>query len=395
MQIGIDCLRINPSYLGGVNTYTLGLLDGFASLENGLRYRLYVTSRNQHLFSKYVSLPHFRKVVMDDRSLLVRRSMSRMALLSQSGEFYKFVSNLAFANVREMMDAETDLIYTPTVVLQSFNSRKPTVLSMHDIQHVHYPEFFSWPRMLSRRITYGLSARYANYFQASSQFIHQDLLAHFKEIAPGQVEVIPEGVNVADFSTRSNAEARLERYHLPERFLLYPAQLWPHKNHMTVLKALKRIETGYGLEIPLILTGARYSAAPEILGFIARQSMGYVFYLGKIPFLDLVALYQKAVFLISAALYESSSLPILEAAAAGIPVIASRIPPNEELGRVLRLNLFTPTDEEDLAQLVYKLWNDEKTPSAQAAHNQGHVGLYSWENTARKYAKFFERIGNS
>jgi glycosyltransferase involved in cell wall biosynthesis len=290
------------------------------------------------------------------------------------------------------MEAECDILYTPTVVLQSFSSRKPTVLSMHDIQHLHYPQFFNWSRRLSRKITYGLSARHADWFQASTEFIKQDLLAHFREIDPRQIAVISEGVNINTFSTCIDDDSQVSQYHLPDRFLFYPAQLWPHKNHITVLKALKRIETLHQIKIPLVLTGAAYSGAAEILKFIKQQSMPYVIFLGSVPFRSLVALHQRAAYLVTAVLYESSSLPILEAAAAGTPIIASRTPPNVECSRVLQLNLFDPLNVEELARLIYDLWNDERRAALQVAHNREHIGRYSWQNAARKYVEFFETV---
>jgi glycosyltransferase involved in cell wall biosynthesis len=143
------------------------------------------------------------------------------------------------------------------------------------------------------------------------------------------------------------------------------------------------------------MTGAEFSAGPQIFKFIADQSMDYVRHLGKVPFENVVALYQRAAFLVTAVLYESSSLPILEAAAAGTPIIASRTPPNEELSRSLQLNLFDPLDTNQLAQLIFELWTDEKTASAQAAYNRERIAFYSWENAARKYLHFFERIVSS
>jgi len=394
MRVAINCLQIDPSYAGGVNTYTLGLLKGFAASGNGCRFRVYVTSANQHLFEKLRKHNHFDLVTIENRHLLFRKNICRAALLSFSRALYRRTSDLIFGNIQKEMD-ESDVIYTPTVVLQCFDSRKPTVLSMHDIQHFHYPEFLSWHRRLSREITYGLSARYASYFQASSHFIKEDLLAHFTEIAAEQIDVIPEGVDASEFATRNDFDTQLERYCLPDRFLFCPAQLWPHKNHLTILRALKKIENSHGLKIPLILTGAKYSAAAQVFDFIAEQSMPYVSYLGKVPFRSLVALYQRAAFLITAVLYESSSLPILEAVAAGTPVIASKTPPNEEMGRVLQLNMFEPLDAEDLARLLFALWKDEKTASSQSAYNREHIGLYSWESAARKYVQLFERIVSS
>ena len=394
MRVGINCLQIDPSSVGGVNTYTLGLLEGFANVGNGHKFRVYATQANQHLFDQFRKRDNFDVLAVNDRLLGAKSRACRAALLSWSKGFYEFTSNFLFQNIRRLADAESDILYTPTVVLQWFNSRKPTVVSMHDIQQVHHPEFFSWPRRLSRRITYGLSARYASYLQASSHYIKEDLVAHFRELSPDQIEVIPSGVTIERFAAPSASDVR-GRYGLPERFLLFPAQLWPHKNHLTVLRALKQIETDRGMKIPLVLTGDKFPATPKkIFEFIAEQSMGYVHYLGKVPSQDMIALYQNATFMITATLHESSSLPILEAAAAGTPIIASKIPPLEELAQVLQLNLFDPLDVDGLARLIFDLWNDEKTASAQAAVNRRQITCYSWENTARKYLQFFEKILN-
>jgi glycosyltransferase involved in cell wall biosynthesis len=395
MRVGINCLDVNPSFVGGVTTYVLGLLEGFATAGNGCRFRVFVTEGNQQLFERFRKFEKFEIIAVREGLLPFRSGICRAVSLSSSRAFYKFTNDLAFRRAGELMDDESDVVYTPTPVLRCFNSRRPTVLSMHDIQHVHHPEFFSWPSRVSRNITYGLSASHANYFQASSEYIKEDLLSHFQWLSPEQIEVIPSGALIERFAAPAAGNSVSSRYGLPERFLLFPAQLWPHKNHLTVLRALKRIETGHGVKIPLVLTGEKFSAASTIFRFIEEHSMDYVSYLGKVPFNDLVALYQKATFMITATLHESSSLPILEAAAAGTPVIGSRIPPIEELARVLQLNLFDPLDADGLAWLILKLWNDEKTASAQIVHNRDHIRFYSWENTARKYVRLFERIANS
>lgn len=395
MRVGINCVQVDATVVGGINTYTLGLLEGFANAGNGHQFRVYASQANQHLFEQFGKVDNFGVVVIEDRLLGIKKGACRATLLSWSNGLYKLVSDALYSNARKLIDAETDVMYTPTTVLQWFNSSKPTVLSMHDIQQVHHPEFFSWPRRLSRRITYGLSARYASYLQASSHYIKEDLVAHFRELSPDQIEVIPSGVTIERFAAPSASDVR-GRYGLPERFLFFPAQLWPHKNHLTVLRALKQIETDRGVKIPLVLTGDKFPATPKkIFEFIADQSMEYVHYLGKVPSQDMIALYQNAAFMITATLHESSSLPILEAAAAGTPIIASKIPPLEELGQVLQLNLFDPLDVDGLARLIFDLWNDEKTASAQAAVNRRQITCYSWENTARKYLQFFEKILSS
>ncbi len=395
IKVGINCLQIDPSYVGGVTTYVLGLLEGFVDAGNGCHFRLFATGRNQHLFGKFATHDNFDLVVVNDRLLSLRSRISRTALLSCSSGFYRFATDIAFRKIRELMEGESDILYTPTPVLRYFNSRTPSVLTMHDIQHVHHPEFFSWSRLLSRRITYGLSARHACYFQANCNYIKEDLLAHFPWLATEQVEVIQPGVPKESLALKRMPDSLSERYHIPERFLFFPAQLWPHKNHLTILKALKQIESKNGLKIPLVLTGAEYSGASTIFDFIADQSMNYVHYLGKVPYEDVLALYRRAAFMITATIHESGCFPILEAAAAGTPVIASRIPPFEEFAQVLQLNLFNPLDPQELARLIVPLWKDEETASAQAVYNREHVSFYSWENAARKYVQLFKRAVNS
>jgi glycosyltransferase involved in cell wall biosynthesis len=395
MRLGINCLDVDPSFVGGVTTYTVGLLEGFASAGNGCRFNIFVTKQNQHLFEQFRNRPYFEIVNVGDQLFSLRTKICRAALLSCSSEIFRLTNDLAFEKIRNLMDAESDVLYTPSPVLRCFNSRRPTVLTMHDIQHVHHPEFFSWPRRLSRNITYGLSARHASYLQANSQYTKEDFLAHFPGLSPEQIEVIPVGVNIERFATPSASDDVCKRYALPERFLFYPAQLWPHKNHITLLRALKQIENKNGLKIPLVLTGGAYAAASKVFGFVAEQSMGYVRHLGKVPGEDMVELYHKAAFVIAAGLHESSSAPTLEAAAAGTPIIASKIPPFEELAQVLQLNLFDPLDVDGLARLIFDLWNHEEIPSAQAAVNRRQITCYSFENTARKYVRLFERIVNA
>jgi glycosyltransferase involved in cell wall biosynthesis len=385
IRIGVNCLNVQPGFVGGVNTFTCGLLRGLAARTNGHEFRLFVTSRNQYLFETFSGLRGFPFVVSDDRVRLFRDAACRAALLSGSQNFYEKVSNRIHRNTREMIESEVDVTYTPSTVLHYFDQRKPSILSMHDIQHAHFPAFFSCARKLSRRITYCSSATHATFLQASSNFIKEDLLGHFRCLREERIHVIPEGVSIEQFAANGDSDFVREKYRLPERFLLYPAQMWHHKNHIILLKALKEIENTYRTRIPLVLTGGKFEAAPRIFEFIANERMEYVHYLGKVPLDDLIALYKRSSFLVMPSLYESSSLPILEAAAAGTPIMASDIPPSREFARTLELNLFPPKDVDALAALIRSLWEDRSRASRQAVKNRESVKVYSWENAAEKF----------
>jgi glycosyltransferase involved in cell wall biosynthesis len=220
--------------------------------------------------------------------------------------------------------------------------------------------------------------------------MRRDFLDHFPSLDENRVVVIPEGVDIALFARpRAHDELRC-RYRLPDRFLFFPAQLWRHKNHITVLRALKRLRDR-GVRIPLILTGSKYEGSRAIFDYIEQNDLGHlVRYLGAVPFEDVVALHQVARFLVTAVLYESSSMPVLEAAAAGTPIIASRTPPNEEHSKHLKMHLFSPTDDGELGDLLARVWNDDEIIKQHVEANRIAVQRYSWENAAREYLRVFD-----
>lgn len=141
---------------------------------------------------------------------------------------------------------------------------------------------------------------------------------------------------------------------LPNRFLFYPAQFWPHKNHVLILSALAELRTR-GHEIPVVFTGtdkgnqgyveriARKKGVEDLVlvpGFVSRQTLVY--------------LYQNALSLVFMTFLGPDNLPPLEAFAMGCPVIASDIPgADEQLGEAaLRVD---PTSHTDLADAIQQL----------------------------------------
>jgi glycosyltransferase involved in cell wall biosynthesis len=379
MNIGIDLTSVNPSYRGGVNTYTVGLLQGLINVAKNHKIQLFITTHN----------PHIEKVVVSrfgglDR--LLRAAVFRSAYIG-SKSLYKGLMDIVMGYKAKIMDERSDIIYVPTVVLYPYTYQKPTILSMHDIQQVHYPQYFSKKELIVRRIQYELSAERATYLQASSQFIKEDLLNHFNYLHPEQIVVIPEGVMIEEFSSPVENDV-VAKYKLPSNFLFFPAQLWFHKNHITVLKALNHLNRKQGLKIPLVMTGAKYTGAGQIFSYIKDQQMDYIYYLGKVPFTTMVALYQRARFFITAVLYESSSLPFLEAAAAGCPIIASDTPPNREMAQILRASLFDPLNDRKLAELLVTIWDDDGLIRDHVDHNRVNIDYYSWDNAARRYLEF-------
>lgn len=394
MRIGLNCLGIAPNYKGGVNSFTLGLIDGFAKSTRRHRFILFVNERNQHVFEPYRFLRNFRLVVIDDgkvreETLPLRGGWRFFNRLLPAR--WQYISRKAVPE--RVLENKADMLYVPHCPPVNFPfPDRPTVYSIHDLQHIHYPEFFSADALRERGVCYPNCANRAALMQASSEQMRDDFLAQFPVLTPEKVAVIQEGVNIETFRARHAGPDIGEKYRLPAEFLYFPAQLWHHKNHITVLKALVRLKTK-GLNVPLVLSGARYDGSEHLFEFIAEHGIvDRVFYLGLVPPEDVIALHQAAKFLITAVLYESSSIPILEAAAAGTPIIASETPANLERARDLALNLFQPKDDAALADLLERIWKDEALARRQTEHNARAIARFDWQRIAEDYLDAFERL---
>ena len=396
MKIGIDCLEIKPDYAGGINTYLKGLLNGFNFADrNQTNFIIFCSPKNKHFFEPLAKKYNFRLITVKYYNKNIYNLFLLIPMFFNSRRLLRIFTNLycQIFKVNKTFEKNCNLIYVATTVLNTYNLKIPTMLSMHDIQHVHFPEFFSKIRIRIRTLRFYNSALASTRIQASSNFIKKDLLQHFSFLNSERVKVITEGVNLNEFSESKSINVK-DKFSLPEKFIFYPATLWKHKNHILILKALKIIEETKGIQIPLILTGGKNSAHNDLMSFIKENEMSYVQYLGKVSWEELIALYKNAYFLIIAVLYESSSLPILEAAASNLPIIASKTPPNVEMGKVLRLNLFDPNDINDLVMNLINCW-DNLDVKSQKEFNIKKIELYSWNNIASQFLNDFELLLNN
>lgn len=394
VRIGIHCLCTNPDYAGGTNSFTFGLLDGFARLGAPHDFKIFVTPWNKHLFERYRDVAGFEVIEVDEADRSVLRRIERR-LPPRLGRFVPRRSPATVRRARhaQAIEREADVLYVPYVSPADYFPFPdvPAVFSIHDIQHVHFPEFFTAEELRERACGFARAVAHATVVQASSHAMQREFCDHFPRLNESNVEVIPEGVDVALFS-ESRPNDVVARHGLPEAFLFTPAQLWHHKNHATILDALRRLRER-DLVLPWVLTGGAYNAEGGFFDAVRKLGLEeQIFHLGAVPFEDVIGLHQRARLLVTASLYESSSLTVLEAAAAGTPVVASRIPPHEEMAQTLELRLFAATDAEEAASVLAEAWADDETNAEQVAANRAAVVGCSWDNAARMYVQLLERI---
>lgn len=391
MRVGVYLGGLDPAYVGGLKTFALGLVNGLLRSSRGHEVIVFVDDEARaEVVERIDGTPGVTFVSVRAPG---GRTAERLAWVLGWEAFHTSVQNYRMRRLADLIEAQSDVVLFPLSFMKMYRLRVPTIVSFHDLQHETFPEFFSWRELRIRQALFAATFRHASLIQASSNTMKDDALRIYGDrLAPARVAVIPEGVDYAAFSAAPVTDARKD-HGLPAEFLLYPAQMWHHKNHLRLLEALERVRARQGVAIPLVLTGAEYTAAPAIRRLIASRRMDQqVFMLGKVPYASLRSLYRQASYVISASLHESSCLPVLEAAASGSPLIVADIPPNRESAQVFRLRLFKPLDIENIAATLWEAWESRRCNGEAVAANREAARRFDWTAIADKYLEHAERL---
>jgi glycosyltransferase involved in cell wall biosynthesis len=270
----------------------------------------------------------------------------------------------------------------------------PSVYNPHDLQYVHYPEFFTKHELAEMDVLYRHACGSSVSVAAESVSVKNDVSASYGT-SPGKIQVIfrgpPTELYDAGADTTSLARTR-DKFGLMEPFIFYPAQTWPHKNHLRLLEALDILRRNDGLKVRLVCTGSMNYFWPTIRAAITRMGLSeQVSFLGFVQKEELQALYRLAQFVIFPSLFEGGGFPVLEALRAGTPLACSDIAPLREYAGEAALFL-DPGSAEGIARAIAKLAGDEGLRAGLRRKGHERVGAFSWDATARTYRALYRKV---
>ncbi|WGS03078.1 glycosyltransferase family 4 protein (plasmid) [Bradyrhizobium sp. ISRA443] len=236
----------------------------------------------------------------------------------------------------------------------------PYVMTVWDLQHRLQPYFpevstsgWDWQ---ARERHYQRCLPRASRIITGTEVGKQEV-TRFYGVAPDNIAVIPLPAPQLAASRESGARMR-DKYGIDGEFILYPAQFWPHKNHINLLLALERIKREAGLALRLVLTGSDKGNLGYVRETVSALGLAaQVDILGFIPMADLSGLYQEALVLAFPSFFGPDNLPPLEAFALRCPVVAARVAGAEEqLGEAALF--FDPADPQDIARAILQIHHD-------------------------------------
>jgi glycosyltransferase involved in cell wall biosynthesis len=244
----------------------------------------------------------------------------------------------------------------------------PYAVTIHDLQHLDLPGFFSRAERLWRRLTHERSARRAQAVIVPSEFVRRNVVTHLG-IPPERVRAIAHGVDHERF--RPGGDER-------EPFLLYPARPWPHKNHARLFEAFALLRRERP-ELELVLTGG---------GHDERDLPPGVRWAGLVSPDELASLYRRAACLVFPSLYEGFGVPPLEAMASGCPVACARAASLPEVVGEAGV-LFDPLDPAAIAAGVREAL---ERAGELRARGLEHAARFTWEATAAAHEEVYRSL---
>ncbi|MFZ5919809.1 MAG: glycosyltransferase family 4 protein [Chloroflexota bacterium] len=401
LHIAINAQRSPNGGAGGVESVLIGLVSALGRLEDGdEEYIIIGPWENPDWLKPYMG-PNQRlmrgpKPEDDQRPFETVPAWLRSAARSVHKWLYDFVNppsngfNVPLSK-GFYENLGCDVIHFPD---QRFTlCALPSVYNPHDLQHLHYPQFFKPSLIQWRESVYQAGCHYARVVVAGSQWVKNDLVEQYG-LSPEKIQVIPWGAPTWAIAepTQELLQSMREKYNLPSEFAFYPSMLWEHKNHLRLLAALAELRDQERLTVRLVCTGNLQSTFwPTIRQSIEKLNLdSQVQFLGMVSPEELRAIYKLSQFVIVPTLFEAASGPVFEAWYEHVPVACSTVTSLPEQAGNAAL-LFDPFSIEEIANAVQRMATDEQLRDSLRKRGRHRLMDFSWERTAKAYRAVYRR----
>jgi glycosyltransferase involved in cell wall biosynthesis len=358
MRIGIDASSAARSTRTGIGRYIAELVGALSRLESGCRFDLLYRP------SRWKRRRHF--LTPPDPSFRTRCLLERMH----------------FGYPRRL-----SVFHGPDARLPRYRG-VPMVATVHDLFSADRDDFADRGFRETKKRRYRDLARRAGAIIFVSEHT-RDRFFHHVQAEPGMVRVIAHGVDPR-FSRveAADRERVLDRHRLRHDYALYVGQLSKRKNLERVLEALARGPRG----LDLVLAGPPSHGWEAIEEAHRRLGLGdRVRFLGGVPDADLPALYAAARVHLLLSLDEGFGMPVLEAFAAGTPVVASNRGAIPEVAGDAAV-LVDPLDVEAIRGAVERVVEDHALASELRRRGRALAASYTWERAARETLEVYREV---
>jgi glycosyltransferase involved in cell wall biosynthesis len=285
---------------------------------------------------------------------------------------------------RPVVRVAADLVHAPSLAVPPVGDR-PLVVTVHDVAFLRLPH--ATTRRGARFHTRGLelARRHASVVISPSQFTAREL--EREGFTPDRIAVVPFGVDTPWERDAGDIAATIARAGVQPPYVLTVGTIEPRKDLPTLVAAVERVRATHA-DLTLVVTG------PRGWGDVRGLDRPFVRVVGEQPWPVVDALYRSAAVCCVASLYEGFGLPVVEAMARRIPVVATKGSSLEELVTDAGL-LFAPGDVDGCAQQLASVLSDTDLHARLQETSAARAAELTWSRCVAAHAEAYARVSTA
>jgi glycosyltransferase involved in cell wall biosynthesis len=368
MHFGLD-VRPSLSRPTGVGTYVLGLLDRLPRLAPDDRFTYFSASVKE----RYPAGNWPANVHLVDRRLPVKA-------LNLSW------SRLGWPPLDRLVGATLDLVHSPNPLLVPARRGK-RIVTLHDLFFLKHPEMVGGEVRRDFVALVRSHVRQADGVLCVSEYTASEA-RRLLEVPAEKIAVTPHGVDPIFLEEPEpiDVDERLRRLGLPHGGILYLGSDEKRKNLVTLVMAYLALARRRPGVPPRVLAGpgSQWAQGGSRIGPQIRAT-------GYLEREDVRALMSASSMLVLPSLEEGFGLPVVEAMAAGLPVICSAGSALSEVAGDAAL-LVEPRDANALAHSIERLLDDATLALDLRARGRERCRVFDWDRTAAHTLAFYRKV---
>lgn len=369
MEFGFD-IRPSLSRPTGVGTYVLGLVDRLPALAPDDRFTYFSAS----LKERYPERTWPRNARLVDRRIPVR---------GLNAAWNRF----GWPPLDRLVDRSLDLVHSPTPLLIPARRGK-RIVTLHDLFFLKHPDLVGgetrrdFVKLVRDHVTRADGVICVSEYTASEA-------RRLLDVPDEKIAVTPHGVDPIFREPPDEAElaATLRRLRLPSGGILYVGSAEKRKNLVALVMAYMTLARRKKHNLPPLVLAGPGSDWAQAGSYVGPQIVAT----GYLERAEVRALMAASATLVLPSLEEGFGLPVLEAMAAGLPVVCSR---GTALAEVAgdAASLVDPHDVNGIAHAIERMLEDRATADLLRQRGLERSRAYEWSHTAERTLAFYRKV---
>jgi glycosyltransferase involved in cell wall biosynthesis len=330
----------------------------------------------------------------DDREVIKELNINISTFYLLPYRVYFFLMKKMHVPYNYFFRPKADLYHFMSYVVP-YNVKGKVILTVYDLVVELFPETMEEKNREFLQKEMHRSIKRADHIITISDSVKSELI-NILNIDAKKIDVVSPGVDYKIFNEKVTDRQKakiMQKYNLPEGYILYLGTLEPRKNIYSLLKAFINLKKEKKISEKLVIVGKKGWNYENIYKIIYENNIeNEVVFTGYVDENEKPAIYQMAKLFVFPSIYEGFGIPVLEAMASGIPVIVSNTSSLPEVVGDAGI-LIDSQKTEDIEMSIYRILTDKKLSTELIEKGLRQSKKFTWENSANKLYDIYDKVG--